>query len=98
MKDGTDIAGELLDGIAEVFGVLGFLPTAKVIRAYADFTRTTASSLDGLVAGKSEISCSSGALKEAANNLSGVGDIISEVGLEALAVELGVVFRLDLLP
>ena len=42
VKDGTDIAAELLDGIGEVFGVLGFLPTAKVIRAYADFTRSTA--------------------------------------------------------
>jgi len=98
VKDGTDIAAELLDGIAEVFGVLGFLPTAKVIRAYADFTRSTASSLDGLVAGKMEINCSSAALRDAADNLRGIGDIIKEVGLESLAVELGVVFRLDLLP
>merc|ERR1712106_1181579 len=98
VKDGTDIAAELLDGIAEVFGVLGFLPTANVIRAYADFTRSTASSLDGLKAGKMEINCSSGALRDAAENLRGIGDIIKEVGLESLAVELGVVFRLDLLP
>merc|ERR1711892_732088 len=98
VKDGTDIAAELLDGIAEVFGVLGFLPTAKVIRAYAEFTRSTASSLDGLVAGKMEINCSSGALRDAGDNLRGIGDIIKEVGLESLAVELGVVFRLDLLP
>merc|ERR1712123_114235 len=98
VKDGTDIAAELLDGIAEVFGVLGFLPTAKVIRAYSEFTRSTASSLDGLVAGKMEINCSSGALRDAGDNLRGIGDIIKEVGLESLAVELGVVFRLDLLP
>jgi len=45
-----------------------------------------------------EITCSSGALRDAAENLKGIGDIIAEVGLESLAVELGVVFRLDLLP
>merc|ERR1712025_13247 len=98
VREGVDIAAEVLDGIAEVFGVLGFLPTAKVIRAYADFTRSTAGSLDGLVGNKMEITCSSGALRDAAENLKGIGDIIAEVGLESLAVELGVVFRLDLLP
>merc|ERR1719342_37150 len=98
VREGVDIAAEVLDGLAELFGVLGYLPTAKVIRAYADFTRSTAGSLDGLVTTKMEITCSSGALRDAAENLKGIGDIIAEVGLESLAVELGVVFRLDLLP
>jgi len=98
LGDGIKLTADVIDGIAEILGVIGNLPAAKEARAYAAFTRSTAISLEKLDEFKFEDDCSPGALLRGAEHLDEVGDLISDIGLESLSIQLGIVFRLDLLP
>merc|ERR1712106_749103 len=98
LREGTLIAATVLEDIAEGLGVLGYLPRAQETRQYAAFTRSIAASLGKLKEFKINDDCSPGALGRAAENLNSMATLIEEVGLEELGVNLGLVFRLDLLP
>jgi len=78
--------------------VLGFLPQAKEGRQYAAFTASLKNSIGKTSGFTFPDSCSPGRLNKAASSLSDLAELTAEVGLERLATELGVTFRLDLLP
>jgi hypothetical protein len=98
LGDTVHLVSETLYSIAEALGALGYLPLAKEVRQYAAFTASTVDSLGSLSQFKIPGDCSSGSFSKAAKELKNVADLFAEVGLAALATELGVVVRLDLLP
>jgi len=98
LGDGTLLGAQVMDDLAEVLGVLGYLPSAKETRQYAVFTRSMAESIRKMDDFKIADDCSPGALVRAANYLNDLASLIDEVGLLELGVNLGLVFRLDLLP
>merc|ERR1712106_255401 len=98
LRDGTTIAAQVMEDLAEGLGVLGFLPMAQETRQYAAFTRSIVENLEKLEDFKILDDCSPGALSRAAENLISLATIIEESGLEELGVNLGLVFRVDLLP
>merc|ERR1712106_760407 len=98
LGDGTLLGAQVMDDLAEVLGVLGYLPSAKEARQYAVFTRSMAESIRKMDDFKIADNCSPGALVRAANYLNDLASLIDEVGLLELGVNLGLVFRLDLLP
>merc|ERR1712106_181354 len=98
LKEGTLLSAQVLDDMAEALGVLGYLPRAKETRQYSAFVKSIAASLGKLKDFKIDDDCSPGALGRAAENLNSLATLIEEVGQEELGVNLGLVFRVDLLP
>jgi len=64
----------------------------------AVFTESSLKSLDTMEDFIVPDGCSVGALTKGAIDLNNIANTIDEIGLESLAMELGIVFRLDLLP
>merc|ERR1712025_36250 len=98
LGDFVYLTAETLDDLAGALGVLGYLPVARETRQYAAFTASIVSSLEKVSGFRIPDDCSSGKLLKAAKLFKDIADLFSEVGLESLAIELGVTFRLDLLP
>merc|ERR1711892_1333568 len=98
MGFGIDLFVKTLKDVAEGLGNLGYFVEAKQIRQHAAFTQASMNTLDHLDELRVPDDCSYGALNRGASHLDDLANIIDEVGLESLAIELGVVFRLDLLP
>merc|ERR1711892_1075822 len=98
MGFGVDLAVKTLKDFAEVVGNLGYFPQAKQIRQHAAFTKSSLKTMETMEDFRVPDDCSSGSLTRGATELMGLADIVDEVGLESLAMQLGIVFRLDLLP
>merc|ERR1711892_3671 len=98
LGDGMLLAGRTLNDMAEVLGVMGYFPEAKRARQFAAFTRATAATMEKLEGFKISDDCSPGVLGRVASYLQDLATVLDEVGLETLAVHVGIVFRHDLLP
>merc|ERR1712106_307718 len=98
MGFGVDLAVKTLKDVAEVVGNLGYFPQSKQIRQHAAFTKSSLKIMETMEDFRLPDDCSSGALTRGAIELNDLADIVDNVGLESLAMELGIVFRLDLLP
>jgi len=92
------LAAQTMDDFAEAAGVLGYLPSAKEARQYATFTRSIVANLGKLKQFRIIDDCTPGALRRGAGYLNDLANLIDEVGLLELGINLGLVFRLDLLP
>merc|ERR1712106_278632 len=98
LGDFLSLASEVIYNASEILGVLGFLPQAKEGRQYAAFTASLKDSIGKTAGFTFPDSCSPGRLSKAASSLSDLADLTAEVGLERLGLDLGVTFRVDLLP
>merc|ERR1712106_78050 len=98
LGEGTLLAAQIMDDLAEALGVLGYFPTARETRQYALFTRSIAANLGNLKQFRIPDDCSPGALRRGAGYLTDLANLIDGVGLLELGINLGLVFRLDLLP
>lgn len=96
--DFVRLGAETISDMGEVLGALGHFVEAKEVRQYAAFTQSILVSLDKFDNFQFPGDCGPGGLTRVANNLIDLADIISEVGLQGLAIGAGVSFRIDLLP
>ena len=70
----------------------------KLLSHFKCFTPSLQDSISKISGFTFPDSCSPGRLEKAASILSDLADLTAEVGLERLALDLGVTYRLDLLP
>merc|ERR1739838_156875 len=83
--------GEMMTGLADLFGVLGGLSDAEEIRKQGDFIKKVVSSIKKLGdLDLGTLECDTpGSFKVAADSLDDLAGIIEEVGIEKLAEQLG---------
>merc|ERR1711935_693915 len=88
----------LVEDIPKAFGALLLYNEAKEIRQYAAFVFSFKESLTVLPEFKIPGDCTPGALGRYSTIFKEFSNIFSEVGLDALFMDIGMSFRLDLLP
>jgi len=83
--------GEMMTGLADLFGVLGGLSDAEQIRKQGDFTKKVVANINKLGdLDLGTLECDTpGSFKVAADTLDDLAGIIEEVGIDKLAEELG---------
>merc|ERR1712086_1068950 len=84
--------GEMMSGLADLFGALGGISDAEDIRKQEDFTKRVVDNITKLRNyDLGTLECNnSGSFKVAAQTLDDVAKLIEEVGLETLCTQLGV--------
>jgi len=98
LGDFIRVGSRTISDIAQALGALGLYSTAKEVRQYASFVGSFKDSLSVLPEFKMPGDCRPGALGRFSSILREFSSIISDVGLEALFRDIGISFRLDLLP
>jgi len=84
--------------VADIFGALGQYETAKEIRSYSAFIGSIKESLSDHPEYKFPGFCGLDVFRKVGGIMEDMTSVIGEVGLTRLSSQLGISFRLDLLP
>merc|ERR1712106_518477 len=98
LGDFITLASRTIDDIAQAFGALLLYNEAKEIRQYAAFVSSFKESMRVLPDFNIPGDCTPGALGRYSTIFKAFSNILSDVGLDALFMDIGMSFRLDLLP
>jgi len=98
LGDFITLASRTIEDIAQAFGALLLYNEAKEIRQYAAFVFSFKESMRVLPEFNIPGDCTPGALGRYSTIFKAFSNLLSEVGLDALFMDVGISFRLDLLP
>jgi len=98
LGDTIQLASRTVEDIGQALGALEFYSEAKEVRQYAAFVLSFRDSMEALSEFKMAGDCSPGVLGRNAVIFKEFSNILADVGLTALYKDLGISFRLDLLP
>merc|ERR1711892_1228698 len=84
--------------VADIFGVLGQIVTGKEIRSYSTFVKSIKESISDSPEYSFPGFCGLNMFRKVGEIMDDMTSIIGEVGLTRLSSQLGISFRLDLLP
>jgi len=84
--------------VADIFGALGHFETGKEIRSYSTFVKSIKESISDLPEYSFPGFCGLDMFKRVGEIMEDMTSFIGEVGLTRLSSQLGISFRLDLLP
>merc|ERR1711935_301532 len=98
LGDFIRLASRTIDDIAQAFGALELYNEAKELRHYAAFVLSFKESLTAMPEFRVPGDCRPGVIGRYSTIFKEFSSILSDVGLDALFMEVGMSFRLDLLP
>jgi len=98
LGDFINVGSRTINDIAQAMGSLGMYSEAKEVRQYAKFVSSFKDSMAVLPEFKVPGDCRPGLLGRFSSILREFSSIITDVGLDALFRDIGLSFRLDLLP